>query len=169
MLPHFLGVRQNLSAIVRFWRLNVVANVCCEYVFKNILFFITTCILQSYNPIWWLQSSLITLRRVWTLLTMKWSRLRELSNGWASVVVFVFCPGRGKLLIIGVVTSARMLWSRSVSSSSRSSRLSSILSRANQPVDEDGMWKLEDGTADSSKNHKNFNSGVPKGGRFVSK
>jgi len=31
------------------------------------------------------------------------------------------------------------------------------------------MWKLEDGTADSSKNHKNFNSGVPKGGRFVSK
>lgn len=46
---------------------------------------------------------------------------------------------------------------------------SSIIGRANQPVDEDGMWKLEEGTADSSKNHKNFNSGVPKGGRFVSK
>ena len=134
----------------------------------NILFFIMTCTLRS-NPTWWLQSSLITLRKAWTLLTMKWSRRRELSSGWASVVVFVFCPGRGKSLIISVVTAAWMLWSRSVSSSSRSSRLSSILSRANQPVDEDGMWKLEDGTADSSKNHKNFNSGGPKGGRFVSK
>ena len=43
------------------------------------------------------------------------------------------------------------------------------VSRAGQPVDEDGMWKLEDGTADSSKNHKNWNSGGPKGGRFIAK
>jgi len=41
--------------------------------------------------------------------------------------------------------------------------------RAGQPVDEDGMWKLEDGTADSSKNHKNWNSGASKSGRFITK
>ena len=43
------------------------------------------------------------------------------------------------------------------------------VSRAGQPVDEDGMWKLEDGTADSSKNHKNWNSGAAKSGRFITK
>ena len=43
------------------------------------------------------------------------------------------------------------------------------VSRAGQPVDEDGMWKLEDGTADSSKNHKNWNSGASKSGRFITK
>ena len=43
------------------------------------------------------------------------------------------------------------------------------VSRAGQPVDEDGMWKLEDGTADSSKNHKNCNSGASKSGRFITK
>ena len=40
---------------------------------------------------------------------------------------------------------------------------------AGQPVEEDGMWKLEDGTADSSKNHKNWNSGGPRSGRFITK
>ena len=50
-------------------------------------------------------------------------------------------------------------------------RMDSIedVSRAGQPVDEDGMWKLEDGTADSSKNHKNWNSGASKSGRFITK
>lgn len=44
-----------------------------------------------------------------------------------------------------------------------------VVPRAAPPVDEDGTWKLEDGTADSSKNHKNWNSGGPKGGRFIAK
>ena len=35
MLPHFLGVRQNLSETMKILRLNVVATVCCEYVLNK--------------------------------------------------------------------------------------------------------------------------------------
>ena len=45
-----------------------------------------------------------------------------------------------------------------------------LLCRASQAVEEDGMWKIEeDGTADSSKNHKNWNSGAARSGRFITK
>ena len=44
------------------------------------------------------------------------------------------------------------------------------LNRAGQAVEEDGMWKMEDGlTADSSKNHKNWNSGATRSGRFITR
>ena len=41
--------------------------------------------------------------------------------------------------------------------------------RAGRAVEEDGMWRLEDGSADSSKNHKNWTSGGAKNARFISK
>ena len=45
-----------------------------------------------------------------------------------------------------------------------------LLCRASQAVEEDGMWKIEeDGTADSSKNHKNWTSGAARSGRFITK
>eukprot|EP00090_Calanus_glacialis_P010320 TRINITY_DN18708_c0_g1_i1.p1 TRINITY_DN18708_c0_g1~~TRINITY_DN18708_c0_g1_i1.p1 ORF type:complete len:149 (-),score=48.82 TRINITY_DN18708_c0_g1_i1:969-1415(-) len=40
---------------------------------------------------------------------------------------------------------------------------------AGQVVEEDGMWKSEDGTADSTKNHKNWNNGANRHGRFITK
>ena len=51
-------------------------------------------------------------------------------------------------------------------------RINFPLIRAHQAVEEDGMWKLEEGgglTADSSKNHKNWTSGAARSGRFITK
>ena len=52
-----------------------------------------------------------------------------------------------------------------------SCNLTLLLYRASQAVEEDGMWKIEEdgGTADSSKNHKNWSSGAARSGRFITK
>ena len=42
-------------------------------------------------------------------------------------------------------------------------------SGAGRGVEEDGMWTPQDGTADSSRNHKNWNSGAARSGRFITK
>ena len=62
MFPHFLGVRQNLSAIVcksedeMLW----LTSGCCEYVKKKIFCSSSTTQVFQSKAVWWLQNSSIT-------------------------------------------------------------------------------------------------------------